>query len=185
MPAAERPWNDPSKVMIFTPLRLILVVPVFARHLHRQFTRFSAGVREERGISKRMFHQQIRQLLLRRNVVKVRCVPQRVRLFAQRRDQFRVGMAQRNSPGNPGPKVKETSAIRLNQPAAFAFHESQRCARISRQDGGDHRNILLQEANGCLSGKLKSIFSGGCAENARGNTGGGASGAGCVGVGSL
>ena len=43
-----------------------------------------------------------------------------------------------------GAEVQKTSAIRLSQPGAFALHKSQGRTVIGRQNGRDHRIILLR-----------------------------------------
>ena len=127
----------PSKGDDIRPLRLAFVVPIFTGHLNRQLAAFCAGIGEKYRVGKRLIDQRISQLLLGRNVVQVRHMPQRIRLIRQRSHQRRMRMTQ-NIHRNARAQIQYLSPVSLCQPRAFTFDECQGCAGIGRQDGSDH-----------------------------------------------
>ena len=104
------------------PFRLAFVVPVLARHLDRQLAAFGTRVGEKHGVGKGGIDQLVRQLLLLRDLVEVRHMPQVLGLGGQRLGQGRVGVA-KGVYRDPRTEVEKTSAVSLDQPAAFAFDE--------------------------------------------------------------
>ena len=121
----------------FSAFGLIFFEPVFPRHFHGKFSAFRAGVGEKASVGEGFFDQFICQRFLLWDVIEVRRVPERLCLVGDCLNQFRMGVAQCVH-GDAGPHIEETSAISLDQPAAFAFDEAQRCAGIGWQNGRDH-----------------------------------------------
>ena len=150
------------------PVRLALIVPVFAGHLDRQFGGLGAGIGEEDRVGKAMVHQQRRQLFLLRDAVKVGHMPQLRRLRAQCRHQRRMRMAQRVH-RDARPQIKVSAAIPGHQPRAFAPDKRQGRTGIGGQDGRDHRRGSLHSApQGCQRQARKSTnVRRGCAAGAR------------------
>ena len=79
----------------------------------------------------------VSQRLLIGNLIKIRRMPQLLRLICQRLHQSGMSMAQRIH-CDPCAHIQETSTIGLDQPRARAVRECQRGAVIGRQDRGDH-----------------------------------------------
>src|SRR5262249_1167332 len=61
-------------------------------HLDREFARLDPGIREERRVGEGDFDQALCELLLTRDAIEIRCVPEFLGLFRQRGNQLGMGM---------------------------------------------------------------------------------------------
>jgi hypothetical protein len=95
-----------------------------ARDLDRAFHRLGAGVREKHQVGKARFAQPCREPLAIRTLEQVRHVPQFRRLFLQRCDQMRMGVAQRIHRDARG-EIEIAFAVGRYQPRAFAALEAE------------------------------------------------------------
>ena len=110
---------------------------IFARHLDRAFHRLGAGIAEEHGVGEACRAQPGGETLGLRNAVKVRDVPELLRLLGHRGDKRRVGMAE-HIDRDAGGEVEVARAVGRRQPRAFAPLEGEVGTRIGRQKMRSH-----------------------------------------------
>ena len=104
---------------------------IFARHLDGAFHRLGAGIAEEDDVGKACVAQSLRDAFGLGHLIKVRDVPNFLRLRCQRSDHVRMSMPQRID-SDAGREVEVTLAVGCNKPNALAPFESKVHTRIGR-----------------------------------------------------
>ena len=131
----------------FVAFRVTEMMPVLSRHLDGRLHRLRPRIREEHGIGESVLDQKIGQLLLIRNHVKVRGVPEAGRLIRECFDKFGVRVAERGY-GDSRACIQIAVPRLVGKPASFAADECQRRSIVGGQHVGLHFRFPFQAASG-------------------------------------
>ena len=141
-------------------LRMAADRVIFARHLDRAFHRLGAGIAEEHGVGEARRAQPRREPLGLRNAVKVRDVPDLLRLLGHRGDKRRMGMAE-HIDRHAGGEIEIARAVGRRQPGAFAPLEGEVGTRIGRQQMRSHSQTSRGSQSQPVMSEMKcAAFSG-------------------------